>query len=428
MTTEAKVGAFTLVGILLFGAAAVLLSGFSLGRTSGYTLYAGFHEVIGVTPQSVVRLSGVPVGAVKAIKNEGGGVMVTLSIQGDTKIPKGSHVAIGSTGVMGDKFINITPAKDNGIYLGDGDYLIGEDEAGMDNVFEGISRSLDRVQTILESMNEIVGNADFQKDVLQMAANVRETTAHLSSLVAAMEQTVRMNQGNVSQMLQNLNAATASMNRTMNDVEAMMANLKTVGADPRTAENLRATLANVKDASERIAHMAENMDQTFGDPKTAKDLQQTIQNARVMTGRAKGMMDELDAIEVKPSADMLYSGSAHDWRTNFNMDVEAEGGKFLRLGLEDIGDGDRGNVQLGMRRGRIGARAGVVAGDVGAGLDVYSGDRFRFSADAYDFDDMAVRLRSEYRLGSGDTWLVGEWDHVNDSKNRAAYFGVRQAF
>ena len=184
MTTEAKVGAFTLVGIFLFGAAAVLLSGFSLGRTSGYTLYAGFHEVIGVTPQSVVRLSGVPVGAVKAIKNEGGGVMVTLSIQGDTKIPKGSHVAIGSTGVMGDKFINITPAKDNGIYLGDGDYLIGEDEAGMDNVFEGISRSLDRVQTILESMNEIVGNADFQKDVLQMAANVRETTAHLSSLVA----------------------------------------------------------------------------------------------------------------------------------------------------------------------------------------------------------------------------------------------------
>ena len=428
MTAEAKVGAFTVVGIILFGAAAMLLGGFSFGKGDVYTLYAGFHEVIGITPQSAVRLSGVPVGTVQDVRNDGGGVTVTLAIQGDVKIPRGSHVTIGAAGVMGDKFINITPEKDKGVYLGDGDYLIGEDEAGMDTVFDGIAKSLDKVQAILDSMNEVMGNADFQKDLLQMAANMRETTVHISGLVAAMEQTMAMNQGNITQMLQNLNAATASMNRTMNDVEAMMANLRTVGADPQTAENLRATLENVRNASESVAHMAENMDGTFGDPDTAKDLRQTIQNARALTGRAKGAMDKLEAIEVKPSADVLYSGGAHDWKTNFNMDVEAGDGKYLRLGREDIGDRDRGNAQVGVRRGSVGARAGLVAGDVGAGLDLYGGKSFRFSADAYDFDDVAVRLRSEYRLGGSDTWLVGEWDHVNDSKDRAAYFGIRQAF
>ena len=428
MTTEAKVGAFTALGIVLFGAAAMLLGGVSLGKDSGYTLYAGFHEVVGVAPQSMVRLSGVPVGTVKEIKNEGGGVTVTLSVKRDAKIPKGSRVAIGSSGVMGDKFINITPAKDKGVYLGDGDYLIGEDEEGMEDVFAGMAKSLDKVQSILDSMNQITGNADFQKDVLQMAANMRTTTEHISGLVAAMEATLRENQGNINQMMQNLGAATASMNRTMNDVEAMMDNLATVGADPQTAANLRATLANVKEASDRIAHMADNMDTTFGDPQTAKDLQETIHHARELSGRAKGMMGKLDAIEVKPSADVLYSGGAHDWKTNFNMDVEAGDGKYLRLGLDDVGEGNKGNAEVGVRRGSVGARAGIIAGGVGAGLDLYGGQSFRFSADAYDFDDVAVRLRSEYRLGGSDTWLVGEWDHVNDSKERAAYFGIRQAF
>lgn len=96
MTTEAKVGAFTVVGVVLFVAVAMLLSGVSLSGHKGYTLYAGFKQVIGVEPQSVVRLSGVPVGKVKSIRNDGGGVTVSLDIDGNAKIPKGSAVTVAS--------------------------------------------------------------------------------------------------------------------------------------------------------------------------------------------------------------------------------------------------------------------------------------------------------------------------------------------
>ena len=60
MTTEAKVGAFTVVGILLFAAVAALLSGVSFSGEKGYTLYAGFKQVIGVEPQSVAHLKACP--------------------------------------------------------------------------------------------------------------------------------------------------------------------------------------------------------------------------------------------------------------------------------------------------------------------------------------------------------------------------------
>ena len=44
MSTEAKVGAFTVLGIVLFAAVAVLLSGVSLGGGKDYMVYAGFKE------------------------------------------------------------------------------------------------------------------------------------------------------------------------------------------------------------------------------------------------------------------------------------------------------------------------------------------------------------------------------------------------
>ena len=70
MKTEAKVGAFTLAGLLLLAALVIGLSGFSLRSGKGYT-----------------------------------------------------------PGVMGEKFVNIQPAEDRGYYISDGAYLIGEDEA-----------------------------------------------------------------------------------------------------------------------------------------------------------------------------------------------------------------------------------------------------------------------------------------------------------
>ena len=51
----------------------------------------------------------------------------------------------------------------------------------------------------------------------------------------------------------------------------------------------------------------------------------------------------------------------------------------------------------------------------------------RFSADAYNPNDLTVRLRSQYQL-SGGTYLFGEWNAVNDRQRRAFYTGIRQEF
>lgn len=428
MTTEAKVGAFTLAGLALLAGVVIMLSGFKLGGDKGYTLYAGFSQVIGVEPQSTVRLSGVPVGKVKEIKNDGRGVTVTLSIQSGAKIPKGSQVTIGSSGVMGEKFVNILPADSSQGWAENGDYLIGQDEASMDSLFAGLNTVVGQAQELMAGMNQIFGNPKFQTSVVQLAVNLRDATAHTNGMMAAFEAMAQENKGNVSQMMTNLNMMTASLNRTAGAVEAMMTNLASVGADPQTAENLKITLDNITEASRKIRVISEGVAKVAGDERTIEDTKAVIQNARKLTDRADDLKQKLGRIKVSADTDVLYSGMNHDWSTNFNLNFDLGNEKFMQFGVDDIGGEDKGNAQIGSSFGRFGARAGLIYGEPGIGLDVLAGSRFRVSADTYDLDDPDLRLRTQYRLGAGDTWLMGQWNHVNDSGRRAAYVGIRQSF
>ena len=426
MSAEAKVGAFTLGGAALLIAVVVFFGGLRLSGGGDYTLYAGFHRAVGLNPEAQVLLSGVPVGRVQDVVSDGAGVTVSMVIQHGVKIPRGSAVTIGQPGIMGDKFIIITPNGNSDAYVS-GDYLYGTDEMGMDTMFVELNKMIVLVQDMLTSVNAIVGAPGFQTSVVQLAVNMERVTANLDGLTATLEQMAAENRGDLHGILMNMNTMAANLAQSTASVERIMANLETVGADPATAENLRQTLANITDASGRIAHIAAGIEAVAGDPQTQEDARTLIHNARTMTDKAGGLMGRLQNIKVTPKVDAMYSGKADDWRTNFNLDVGEKQGMYATFGVDDIGGGDKFNAQVGTRSTSFGARAGVVAGAAGIGVDAYAGEKFKFSADAYDPNDVTLRLRAQYQL-KGGTYLFGECNDVNDSKRRAFYTGVRQEF
>ncbi|EKU72172.1 MlaD family protein [Selenomonas sp. F0473] len=426
MSAEAKVGAFTLGGAALLVAVIIFFGGLRFGGGHEYTLYAGFGRAIGLNPEAQVLLSGVPVGRVQEVASDGTGVTVAMTIQDGVKIPRGSSVTIAQPGIMGDKFVIITPSASKNYYAA-GDYLYGSDEMGMDSMFTELNKMIVQVEDMLTGINNIVGAPGFQMSVVQLAVNMEHMTAHLDGLTATLEQMAAENRGNLSGTIAHMNAMAANLARTTASVERIVTNLETVGADPATAENLRQTLANITEASGRIARIAEGIESVTGDKQTQEDARALIHNARTMSEKANGLMGRLGSIKVTPKIDAMYSGKADDWRTNFNLDIGEAKGMYATFGVDDIGGGDKFNAQVGMRGPAFGARAGVVAGAAGIGVDAYAGEKFKFSADAYDPDDVTVRLRAQYQVHGG-TYLFGEWNDVNDRKRRAFYTGVRQEF
>ncbi len=436
MSAEAKVGAFAVGGLMALGSAIYAVGDFNIISDDDMTVYAGFRQVVGLETQSAVRLRGVPVGNVAEIKNDGSGVTVTLKVKPDTKIPKNSQVTVSSSGVMGEKFVNIMPGQDDGNYLDDGDYIYGTEEAGMNAMFNGIDKVLGKVDGLLGNMQEIVGNETFQTSVVTMSKNMEEASGNVDRFTGSLAKMSEENVGKVSQMADNMNEVLASLNRSMATVEGMTQNINRFAGNPKTAEDLQTTLKNISDTSKNVASMAENMNKFAGDPKVAEDLKATVHNAKNITDRAdkilekvQGASEKVSKIDVTPSVEVLYSRHDHksDWNTNFNLDV-ASGDTSLRLGAEDIGDHTKLNAQVGKKFGEsFGARGGIIAGKPGIALDAYAGKNVKFSAEAYDPNEAKLRLKSQFKIADS-TYLLGEWHDVTHKDNRAAYFGIKQEF
>ena len=428
MSTEAKVGLFTISGLLLLFIAVLHLSGYNPARDNDYTVYVGFNKVTGLAPQAEVLYAGVHAGRVESVRPDGRGVEVTITVDPSIKIPREAAVTIGTSGVMGHKYISILPEKSiSPEYLENGDFIVGQDEQGIDTVIEQAGKTLESVQQLLASVNDIVGNPKLKDSMLKSAVNVRDITANIRDMTAAISRIVVRNEDQADAMMANLVSATASMNQAMDTISRMADDVSDDGA---TAANLKLAIVNLRKTSEDISASASAIRDVVTDPEKQKQIDHIISNAEDITKRGRKVMDKIGKvsdIDVKANIDVLYSGSEHDWTTNAALDLYKSPHRYITLGVDDIGGRNSTVATVGRIKRHFGARAGIIDNKPGFGVDMFGGKRFKFSADASDFDDMELRLLTVYNIAD-DTAIMAQWNNVNHSDDRAAYFGIRQSF
>ena len=426
MSTEAKVGAFTLAGLVLLTVVLVHLSGFTLGQEKTYKVYVSFPQVVGLNPSAEVRFVGVKVGSVENIEPDGLGVRVSLKLKSDVKIPKASQVTISSSGVMGEKFISIQPlpTADVNDSLRDGDAVNGMAEQGMESMMEGLNKAVGQVQELLQSLNEVLGNPQLKSAMVDISTNVRDVTANLKVMTESMARMAVNNEGDVRTMVRNLTQMSSGMNQAVDSVNQL---LNDFAGDGQTMAYIKVAIENIAATSQSIERTVKSIEGTATDPQVQEDLKAVLHNAHQVSQKANDMMERANNIQVKPGIETMYAGKDGKWRTNFDLNVNTAPDSFLRFGLADIGEGNQVNAQIGRRSGSFAGRAGVFESKAGVGLDAYAGRRWKFSVDAYDPNDFQLDLRSQYEV-SPNTYLVGQWRDLNKSESRAAYFGIRHDF
>lgn len=426
MSNEAKVGIFTVIGLVLLTAIVLYLSGFNPAEEDDYSFDITFNQVTGLKPGAGVSYAGIAVGRVQAIEAYKDKAKVTVEIRGGTQIAKDSLFTINSDGLMGEKFISIMPPQHpSGVYLAGGESVQGVDEKGLDYLLAQAGTTLVDVQELIKSMNTILGNKNVQNSLVQTAVNLNELTGNMNELMRVMSNLAVNNQQDIDKMIKNLSAMTASMASAADEIDSM---LNDFSSDGQTAENMKTAIANLAATSQSIQKMAANMEPVIADPATAQKLQNIIDNASNISTRADTMMNKVSNIKVKTGVDALYSGGESDWAVNADVRVYSNPNSFLLIGADDIGGDDSGtNLQVGTGNGTVTGRGGLIDDKVGVGIDFKTSDKTQFSVDAYDPDDLRVKLRGQYELAD-DTYLIGQIKDVNDSDDRAAYLGLRQEF
>ena len=424
MSNEVKVGAFTLCGLALLAVMLIGLSGVTMFGPSQYTIYVTFPEVIGLNPAAEVRFAGVLAGKVNSVETEGMHVLITMSVNNDIRIPHASKITVSSSGFLGEKYINILPARDTGVYLDPDDRVAGTPEESMETVMAKMSVLIDQAHEMLNGINSVINNPDMNASLVATAVNLKDITGNVREMTGTFARMAAHNESEINRMVQHLSMLSVSLAGAAQEVELMV---KDFSGDGEAAANLRATVANIATTSARIDNMAKSLEGVVTDPKTTEDLKAILHNTRQVTEKADKMMSGLGGGAIKPSLEVMYSGQESNWRANFDVTANLSDKNMFRIGVNEIGEGNRFNLQAGRKMGALTARAGIIDSEVGVGLDADAGDRWRFSLDAYDLNNIRLRPRASVRVAKS-TYLFGQVNDINDGDRRATYVGVRQEF
>ena len=113
-TAEVLTGAAVLLVAAGFLGFAVAHSGRSTG-SAGYDLTARFDHIDGLTLGSDVKIAGVKVGSVteQSIDPKTFQAIVGVRIDGAIKLPKDSSAEIVSDGLLGGKYLSLTPGGED---------------------------------------------------------------------------------------------------------------------------------------------------------------------------------------------------------------------------------------------------------------------------------------------------------------------------
>jgi len=300
----------------------------------------------------------------------------------------------------------------------------GEDLVALDHVIASSDKVLAEVHELVKSLNEILGDDKVKAAMKESILNAKELTHNLNVMSAALARMAQNNEGNVNAMMGNLSAMSATLRDVAGRVDMMLTG---VDNDGQTVRDLRETIQNIKNASTRIEKMAVALEGVVTDPETAKNIKETLRNARSVSEKANKMLTKVESISTKAGVEVLYDNKTGKYLSNADLRINTSPQDFAIIGVTGIGDGSKGNFQIGKGNEGFAGRAGVIDGEVGIGADAKLGKQLKLSLDVSDPNDVRVKLRTQYQLAP-DTFIVGQTNNINKSSEKATYIGVRQNF
>ncbi len=193
--TYFKVGVMTFLGLVLLFGGYVFLRQYTLGKTRHHYV-AAFKGITRLTQGGVVTIMGVPRGLIDRLEVRGESVFVHFHLDNEY-LREGAWAQVETQSLVGQYRLTLFPGT--GAVLPEGSVIPGENPFGLDQLFTGVGRLLEGMDTIFT----------------RVQATLDTTTAHLSAvmdslqrgfvdlrrLVRVVEQTLRENQGSVDSTL-----------------------------------------------------------------------------------------------------------------------------------------------------------------------------------------------------------------------------------
>jgi len=226
-STQIRAGIFLFIGIATICALVLYFGRFSEWSENYYPITVEYANANGLLKGAEVLLAGAHIGNVAIapiVLPNMRGVAVGLRIDAKVKIPKKSIVSIGSSGLLGDRFVTVSIQE--GANMNDciaaGSTLQGERESNIADLQQQVGEILPKIDHVVSNisamtdhLNKDILSSTGVKDIQESLANIHSATAQTESILQ--QTALFINKGN---------QAMDSANRGVEDMKAFLNNLR----------------------------------------------------------------------------------------------------------------------------------------------------------------------------------------------------------
>ena len=264
---EFRVGVFVILGIAGFFTFLFMMTnpGTFRGR---YNVLTHVDDAQGVRNGDPVRIRGINIGRVLRSQLDGEGVLITLEIEGEWRIPAGSRAEMYSEGVLGGMVVSILPGQGEGV-VEPGELIPGETSpdvlASAGGIASEAEQILARIRTLLNDSSVAVAR--------EAVAHLRDVASDLSELTEGQATEVRTFVESLQRSAENMEGITGAeeWKRTLVSADAALAVLD------RTSTEMAKTVASLNTVLGRM----ERGEGTLGRLSTDDSLYEELEAAAV---------------------------------------------------------------------------------------------------------------------------------------------------
>jgi phospholipid/cholesterol/gamma-HCH transport system substrate-binding protein len=236
---ETKVGIFLLLGIALICTLIIVFGEVPDLFKPTYTVTVKFPNASGLLKGSDVYLSGALIGKVTTDPHpipDTQKVEVNLKIDKNVGIRQDASYVIGSSGLLGDKFVDVkpveypdgTPDDKKAPLIKDGDVIEGVQETGLPQLIDSSKPLIDKANDIADQLDEMIRKLNLDVFSGTSTDDLKETIAKLREMVDNGDSMIT----NANDLLVQAKTGKGALGRLVND--------KQVG------DNLAAFIANLR--------------------------------------------------------------------------------------------------------------------------------------------------------------------------------------
>jgi phospholipid/cholesterol/gamma-HCH transport system substrate-binding protein len=225
-TLELKVGVFVFVGLAVLAALVIQFGRVGEGFKTYYGLTIRFPDASGLLKGSDVLLAGAKIGRVSEgprLARAGQGVDVPLRIYDYINIPAGSKFSVGSSGLLGDRFVAVTmPPGEATAFIARNSAIDGTRETGLDDLTREGGLVMSDLRVAVQNVNTTITRLNDEALSPENMQNLKASVEHLNTATAALAESSKKIDG----VLEKADATMGSAKKAADDVQVAIADAR----------------------------------------------------------------------------------------------------------------------------------------------------------------------------------------------------------